>query len=212
MSETFAGKFASMFTPPPPPSLSLISLQGVCQLHHCYDVLSDQYFTPRQTGCILVCDHGDVSECLLIHAHRLARLPVLLLYAKCKIKITKQKKNSLDLRIFLSSRFCSSDASRRTPTFCRAISSASSWVDLELLIRGRLNDPTRALARFTLTWPFPSEVPLSSDFASCVPHVVSSLPDASVFVVSAAAGVSTWLESCRSLFSAGRRATFCHTR
>ena len=64
------------------------------------------------------------------------------------------------------------------------------------------HDPTRALARFTLTWPSPSEVPLSSDFASCVPRVVSSLPDASVFVVSAV-GVSTWLEPCRSLFSAG---------
>ena len=71
----------------------------------------------------------------------------------------------------------------------------------ELLIRGRLNEPTLA-TRFTQTWPSPSEVPLSSDFASCVPGVVSTLPDALVFVVSAA-GDSTWLESCRSLFSAG---------
>ena len=75
---------------PPPLSLSLQSLQGVCQLHHCYDVLSDQYFTPRQTGWIRVRTPSWRAR-VFIHAHRLARLPVHLLCAKCKIKITKQK-------------------------------------------------------------------------------------------------------------------------
>ena len=83
--------------PSPPPSLSLslslslISLQGVCQLHHCYDVLSDQYFTPRQTGWIRVSTPWRGAR-VFTHAHRLTRLPVHLLYAKCKIKITKQNK------------------------------------------------------------------------------------------------------------------------
>ena len=183
----------------PSPSLSSISSRCVptasllwCTFwpifHTQADWLNPCSYTIVTCACVYTCSPTCSTSCA---------------FTLCKMQDKNHKtKNSLDLRIFLSSRFCFSDAGRRTSTFCQARSSASSWVDLqlELLIRGRLNDST--LARFTLSWPFPSEVPLWSDFASCVPRVVSSFPDASVFVVSAV-GVSTWLKPCRSLFSTG---------
>ena len=104
------------------------------------------------------------------------------------------KKNSLDLRIFLSSRFCFSDAGRIT----------STW-RLELLIRGRFNDPTLARFKFTRTWPSPllprclSRVTLPP---ACLVWCQHCQMPRSVFVVFAA-GASTLVESCRSLFTAG---------